>query len=208
MDSDEPADSATRTILTPGSANILECSASEDSGDQAARLQKLFNLLSLQDSGVPDHHLQELKKLIKRNADMFALDSTELGFTDLVQHHVDTGFIPPIKQPARHVAFVFRNKIGEMVEDVGVNPTFYQFARIASPLHAILKKDAVFNWTADSEAAFGRLKEVFPFFPTHNSMVSIPSYWRQTAVRMVWEPCWPKSRRMGRSTRSPSHRVH
>ena len=63
-DSGEPAESATQTISTLGSANILECSATEDSGDQAARLQKLFNLLSLQDSGVPDQHLQKLKKLM------------------------------------------------------------------------------------------------------------------------------------------------
>ena len=40
-----------------------------------------------------------------------------------------------------------------------------EFARIASPLNALLKKDAVFNWTADCKAAFGRLKEVLVSTP-------------------------------------------
>ena len=52
-----------------------------------------------------------LKKLIGDNADLFALDDSEFGHIDLVQHHVDTGDDPPIKQPVRCMLFVYRNKI-------------------------------------------------------------------------------------------------
>ena len=38
-------------------------------------------------------------------------DNTELGHTQLVQHQVDTGDTTSIKQPVRHVPFVFRDKI-------------------------------------------------------------------------------------------------
>ena len=48
-----------------------------------------------------------LKKMIVENADVFALDDSELGHTDLVQHHVDTGDSTPIRQLVRRVLFVF-----------------------------------------------------------------------------------------------------
>ena len=41
------------------------------------------------------------------------------------------------------------------------------FARIASPLHALLKKDAVLNWTVECQDAFVQLK---------NLLVSAPAY--------------------------------
>jgi hypothetical protein len=34
-----------------------------------------------------------------------------------------------------------------------------RFSKIASPLHALLKKDAIFEWTPDQENAFQNLKE-------------------------------------------------
>ena len=35
------------------------------------------------------------------NSDVFALDESELGCTDLVKHEIDTGDNPPIKQHFR-----------------------------------------------------------------------------------------------------------
>ena len=52
------------------------------------------------------------------NADVFALDNTELGHTELVQHQVDAGDTTPIKQPVRRVPFVFRDKIAAMVDEM------------------------------------------------------------------------------------------
>ena len=40
-----------------------------------------------------------LQVLVREYADVFALDSSDLGATDLVQHVIDTGDNPPIYQP-------------------------------------------------------------------------------------------------------------
>ena len=44
---------------------------------------------------------QKLEELIVSYADVFALDSSELGTTDIITHNIDTGDHRPIKQPIR-----------------------------------------------------------------------------------------------------------
>ena len=56
--------------------------------------------------------------MIATNADMFALENTELGHTELVQHQVDTGDTTPIKQPVRRVQF--GDKIVDEMESLGI----------------------------------------------------------------------------------------
>ena len=81
---------------------------------------------------------------------MFALDDSELGHTDLVQHHVDTGDHPPIKQPVRRVPFVYRDKIAELVagkEKQGVvEPSTSPWA---SPVVLVPKKDGQYRFCID-----------------------------------------------------------
>lgn len=63
-------------------------------------------MLALEQGTLTDNQFSSLKKLIAEHADVFALDNSELGHSELVQHHVDTGESPPIKQPARIIPFV------------------------------------------------------------------------------------------------------
>jgi len=46
-----------------------------------------------------------LQALVREYADVFALDSSELGATDLVQHVINTGDHPPVHQPALRILF-------------------------------------------------------------------------------------------------------
>ena len=61
----------------------------------------MFNTLKLTQGPLTPEQFSYLMRLIADNADLFALDDSELGHTDLVQHHVDTGDHP---QPVRRVA--------------------------------------------------------------------------------------------------------
>ena len=63
-------------------------------------------MLALKQDTLTDDRFSRLKKLIAERDDVLALDTSELGHTELVQHHVDNGESPPIKQPARRVSFV------------------------------------------------------------------------------------------------------
>ena len=55
-----------------------------------------------------------LEKIIKANADIFALDYFELGSTDIVTHDIVTGDHPPAHQPPRRIPFSPRPKVPEL----------------------------------------------------------------------------------------------
>ena len=114
------------------------------------RLQKLFDTLSLEKGSLTDDQFSCLKKLIADYSDVFTLDSTELGHTDLVQHHVDTGDSQPVKQPARRVPFVYRERISSMVEEMQhlgvIKPSSSAWA---SPVVLVPKKDGTYRFCDD-----------------------------------------------------------
>ena len=62
----------------------------------------------------------ELVTLIKKYADVFALDESELGTTNMVTHVIDTGYHPSIRQPLRRVPFALRSKVDDGMLPQGV----------------------------------------------------------------------------------------
>ena len=60
----------------------------------------------------------QLVELVDDYSDIFALDQSKLGRTDIVTHTIDTGDHPLVYQPARQTPFAFRAKVKEMVEDM------------------------------------------------------------------------------------------
>ena len=81
-------------------------------------MEKLYEVLLLEKGAVTQEQCNALKQLIAANADVFALSDDELGHTYLVQHHVDTGDSPPIKQPVRRVPFFYQDKIANLVVEM------------------------------------------------------------------------------------------
>ncbi len=51
-------------------------------------------------------------------ADRFEQDDANLGSTDVVNHTIQTGDHPPIRQPARQVPFALRGKVEDMTENM------------------------------------------------------------------------------------------
>ena len=85
---------------------------------QADRTEKLLKVLKLEEAGLPQEQQRQLEKLIIANADIFALDSSELGSTDLVTHDIFTGDHPPVHQLPRRIPFSLRPKVQELVQDM------------------------------------------------------------------------------------------
>lgn len=81
-------------------------------------MQRLLDTLALESDGLTEEEYEKLKMLIAKNADVFALERSELRYTDLVQHHVDTGGSRPIKQPICRVPSIFRNEIATMIREM------------------------------------------------------------------------------------------
>ena len=139
---DEPPCDLEESTLT-ADVNVVELRSPE-------RLNRLFDTLPLEQGSLPDEDFEQLKNLIRENADVFALDNSELGHTDVVQHRVDTGSQQPIKQAVRRVPFIHRGKIAKMVkemEETGViKPSSSPWA---SPIVLVPKKDGTTRFCVD-----------------------------------------------------------
>ena len=82
------------------------------------RQTQLLEALHLGQSSATAVEIEQLRQLICENADVFALDNSELGHTNVVQHHAHTGDHRPIKQPVKRVLFAYRETIAKVVEEM------------------------------------------------------------------------------------------
>ncbi len=64
------------------------------------RRTELLEVLHLEQSSATEEEIQQLEQLVRENSDVFALDNSELGHTDVVQHFVDTGSIVLSSKPS------------------------------------------------------------------------------------------------------------
>jgi len=103
-------------------ANLLETACVchlATAGDLAeSRTEKLLSQSNLQYDGLTLSQQQQLEEFLLSYQDIFALDSSELGATQVVSHSIDTGDHPPIKQPVRRVPFALRSKVDELVKSL------------------------------------------------------------------------------------------
>ena len=88
--------------------------------------------------------------LLTSYADVFALDSKELGTTQLVTHLIDTGQHKPIKQQVRRIPFALRKKVEELMEEMlsqeVIEPSGSPWA---SPIVLVQKKDGNVRFCVD-----------------------------------------------------------
>jgi len=81
-------------------------------------ITRLMETLTIHEASILSDQMVLLRKLLEDYSDIFALDATELGSTNLVMHSIDTGDSPPIRQPVRHVPFALYAKMEQLVQDM------------------------------------------------------------------------------------------
>jgi len=113
--------------------------------------------LDLSDSMLTEGEQAQLRSLVAEYRDIFALSPDELGRTGLVQHHIDTGDSPPIRQRPYRVSEHQRGIIEEHVTDM-LNRGIIQpsVSPWASPVVLVKKKDNTDRFCVD----FHRLNAV------------------------------------------------
>ena len=93
---------------------------------------------------------KEVFQVISEFADVFALTPAELGHTEQVQHIIDTGDYPLIKQLPHQTSFALRKLTEEMianiVEEGIVKPSSSPWA---SPVVLVAKKDSSIGFCVD-----------------------------------------------------------
>ena len=82
------------------------------------RARELLNQLDVEWGNVNDVEAGSLKAVIEEFSDVFALDPKEVGHTESVQHKINTGEHPPVKQPPCRIPFSLRKKVEEMNEEM------------------------------------------------------------------------------------------
>ena len=137
-------------------SNLQQTTA--DSGiDNPERATMLFSQLQSDFSHLSDEDCKSLKILLTSYVDVFALDSSELGTTQLVTHSIDTGQHRPIKQQIRRMPFALRKKVEELVEEMldqeVIEPSGSPWA---SPIVLVQKKDGGVRFCVD----YRRLNQV------------------------------------------------
>ena len=154
--------------------------------DSIERDQCLLVALDLAQGDLTAEEFDELRKLICEFSDVFALDSSELGCTNCVQHVIETGDHPPIKQQPYRTPIVHRKRIAALVEEMQqqeiIQPSSSPWA---SPVVLVPKKDGSDRFCIDyrrlnAVTKKGHCLELTTFWTLWDSgSSSLPSICRQ-----------------------------
>jgi hypothetical protein len=133
---------------SPGAHRAKECPEPDETlPDLPEHLQLVYDSMS---PDLTEMQKAEVKKLLLEYQDIFLAPGGELGRTTLVQHTIDTGDHPPIKQPPRRTAWVHREtmetEIKNMLESGVIEPSNSPWA---SPVVLVKKKDGSTRFCID-----------------------------------------------------------
>jgi hypothetical protein len=119
-------------------------------GLDSERSEEIHKVLAFEELDLAADKKAQLSELITAYEDVFALHQSELGQTNVVEHVINTGDSPPLRQPARCIPFALRAKVEEMVEEMReqgvVQPSTSPWA---SPIVLVAKKDGTTRFCVD-----------------------------------------------------------
>ena len=137
-----PSKAADPVVNSSQAGHTLQVETKMDSTLEE-RNKQLIEVLGLKPGvgGLTVEQFERLKQLLEENHDVFSLEG-ELGCTSIVQHVIDMGDHPPIKQPIGRMPFVHREKISAMIDEM-LNQGVIQpsVSAWSSPVVLVPKKD-------------------------------------------------------------------
>ena len=127
-------------------------------------MSRLFKALNIDESNLIADETALLRELVREYSDIFALDSMELGTTELVTHSIDTGDSHSIRQASRRTLFALHHTMEEMVQQMLAQGVIQNSnSPWASPIVLIKKKDGSHCFCVDYRRLNGLTKmDVFP----------------------------------------------
>ena len=132
-----------------GDGPAVVCALAEDTCSPE-RKQQVRKAIHLEEGDWSAEQTEALDSLLDQYHDRFALDSTDLGYTSLVTHAIDTGTSAPLHQPPRRIPFSLRKQAESLVQDMlsqgVVKPSKSPWA---SPIVLAKKKDSTMRFCVD-----------------------------------------------------------
>ena len=127
--------------------------------------------INLDNTNLTSEQKLELKTLIGRNRDVFALNMSELGVSHLFHHTIDTGDAPPQRQQYYRTSPANRleqeNQIKEMLQNDIIEPSD---ALWQSPVVLVKKKSGEYRFAVDYHRVNSVTKQISQPFPRLESM--------------------------------------
>ena len=135
-----------------------------DTVTQEERRHQLLATLKLEEARLTEDESRQVTGLVNEYLDLFALSSTELGRTTVVEHSIDTTDHLPVKQPPRRVPFALRGKVVQLMDEMlaqgVITPSSSPWA---SPIVLVAKKDGSTRFCVDYRKLNAITKlDVFP----------------------------------------------
>ena len=125
----------------------------EPGGRVRVQSKDVAKLLDIEGSDFSEQGKSKLKSIVEEYADIFSQSSGDIGKTDLVEHHIDTGEAAPIRQRPRRVPVKIREQVEEqkaqMMRDGIIEDSISPWC---SPVVLARKKDGSFRFCVDLRA--------------------------------------------------------
>ena len=136
-----------RVQQTEGGPQKITHVAAVQSKSRREREEQLLEALKLENADLPQ---RQLHSLVEEFADLFALNSSELGCTSVVTHEINTGEHCPVRQHPCRVPFSLRGKVCELIKEMLDQGVVVPSASPwASPIVLVAKKDGSTRFCMD-----------------------------------------------------------
>ena len=128
--------------------NQVEPNQHQDGGESIPEyIQKLVDGV---DQSIPENACVALQSILLKHADVFSENENDLGKTDIIMHHIDTGDARPVRQPLRrfppaHVEAI-SNHVDNMLTQGTIEPASSPWA---SNVVLVKKKDGSYRCCID-----------------------------------------------------------
>lgn len=124
----------------------------------------LIDLYTRSIEGLDNDEQSRLRALLIEYSDVFAKDSNDIGHTDVVKHHIDTGDEPPVRQRPRRLPQTQVDELRKQIDDLRKRNIIRESnSNWGSNVVLVKKKDSSWRLCVDYRELNAKTKNLEPY---------------------------------------------